>query len=91
MNEPRETAQWTCDVTVFHVDGFKKRIRAGTLGRHGGWVTVGTWEWSGLGIPPELIPDISGRITAVIEEHLCTRYGIEGELPFRWAGEAAPD
>jgi hypothetical protein len=82
-----ERAQWTLDVSVFHVKGFGKRLQAATLGQRGGWHSAGTWQWTGLGVPAALLPDIQARICAVIVEHLTTRYGIQEELPFRWAGE----
>lgn len=79
---PGEVAQWTLDVTVFHGPGFGHRLRASVLGRHGDWHTVGTWSWQGIGIPESLVPDIEARVTAVITEHLLTRYGFRQELPF---------
>jgi len=86
-NEPVEVAQWTLDVTVYHSRGFGHRVRAAVLDRRGGWHTVGTWSWKGLGFPAEMLPDVQARISAVVAEHLVTRYGIAGQLPFRWAGE----
>jgi hypothetical protein len=85
--EPIEVAQWTLDVTVFHSRGVGHRLRASVLDRRGGWRTVGSWPWKGLGFPEELLPDIDARVCSVIHEHLITRYGIAGQLPFRWAGE----
>jgi len=88
-DEPVEVAQWTLDITVYHARGFGHRLRASVLAKRGGWVTVGSWPWRGLGFPSELLPDIHARIEAVIDEHLLTRYGIRDELPLRWAGEAS--
>jgi hypothetical protein len=81
------TAQWTLDCSVFHVDGYRHVVLARVLGRRGGWVSVGSWSWTGLGVPEPLVNDLQARIAAVVAEHLVTRYGVEGELPLRWAGE----
>ena len=82
--------QWTLDVTVFHSPDFGHRIKAAVLSKRGNWFQVGQWEWTGLGIPAELLVDVVTRVNAVIEEHLVTRYGVQGTLPMRWAGDPEP-
>jgi len=87
---PASTPQWTLDVTIYHDPAFGHRIVGRVLGRTGGWSDVGSWAWKGLGVPESLLEDIQARVEAVIVEHLVSRYGVQGELPTRWAGEADP-
>jgi hypothetical protein len=83
-------AQWTLDVTIWHHFSFGHEISARVLTKRGGWVDVGTWRWQGLGIPDSLATDAASRIAAVVQEHLITRYGIQGELDIPWAGDPGP-
>jgi hypothetical protein len=86
--EPR--AQWTLDVTVFHGPEFGHQVKAAILSNRGNWMRCGTWTWSGLGIPAEVVTDIQSRVAAIISEHLVTRYGVQGQLPMTWAGDPEP-
>ena len=85
-----KVVQWTLDVSVFHGPEFGHRIYARVLGQHGGWQDVGHWTWKGLGVPEPLLTELNARLVSVITEHLVTRYGVQGELPTRWAGEPDP-
>ena len=78
--EPRELAQWTLDVTVFHHRSAGHWIRASVLDRRGGWHTVGAWSWKGSGFPAELLSDVEARVSGVIAEHLVSRYGLNHTL-----------
>jgi len=83
-------AQWTLDVTVWHEPTFGHVIHARTLGRHGGWKNVGTWRWTGLGVPDVILSDLTSRIHGVISEHLVTRYGVQGTLTRLDEGGSGP-
>jgi hypothetical protein len=83
----RENCQWTFDVSIYHRSDLGHILRGAVLDRRGGWHVVGTWTWKGLGVPAELVSDIQARVSAVVAEHLVTRYGIANQLPLRWAGE----
>jgi hypothetical protein len=85
--DSEETAQWTLDVTVFHGRGFGHRIRARVLDRRGGWNDVGTWTWTGSGVPAPLLLDIEARVRGVIAEHLISRYGLAERLAFEHQGD----
>jgi len=78
----RAVAQWTLDVTVWHGPRIGHSITAKVLSRRGGWVDVGTWQWTGFGVPPDLVADCCARIDSVIAEHLVNRYGVAERLPF---------
>lgn len=80
-------AQWTLDVTVFHAPQFGHRVIVRVLGKRAGWDIVGHWDWTGLGIPADLVDDLVAKTAAVICEHLVTRYGIQGVLDVHWAGD----
>jgi len=78
---PQETVVWTLDISVIHGSGYGHRISARVLGRHGGWIAVGSWSWSAGAIPRSLVLDIQARVSAVIGEHLTTRYGLQVDFP----------
>lgn len=88
MDQAPAIAQWTMDITVWHGATFGHRVTCRVLGKAGGWVDVGTWYWTGLGVPGDLVDDLQARLASVITEHLVTRYGVAGQLDVRWAGEA---
>lgn len=82
--------QFTLDVSIFHTPQFGHTIAAAVLTKRGGWTTVGTWSWHGRGVPEPLYADLIARVCAVLTEHLVTRYGVQGELPFEPVGDPDP-
>jgi hypothetical protein len=86
-----ESSQWTLDVSVYHLDGFRHVVRAMVLSKRGGWQTCGQWVWTGVGIPEPLLNDVVARVDGLITEHLVTRYGIQLQLPRdRQEGRSTP-
>lgn len=78
-------------VTVYHGPSFGHYIEMETAIKGRKHVTrVGLGNWKGLGIPEHLMRTASGIMVAAFEEHLVTRYGIQGELPTKWGGEPDP-
>lgn len=51
---------------------------------------TGLGQWTGVGIPEDVLRTSTGLLVAAWEEHLITRYGVKGELPLQWAGEPGP-
>lgn len=85
--ERAPVAQWTMDVTVFHAPQFGHRVVVQVLGKTGGWLRVGGIQWTGLGIPEGLLEELVAVVDGTVSQHLSARYGIQGTLPHRWAGE----
>jgi hypothetical protein len=83
-NQP--VAQWTLDVTVYHATGFRHVITAQVLTKRRGWQQIGSWSWTTLGVPADLVPDIEARVCSAITEHLVTAYGVQGTLDVRPGG-----
>lgn len=80
-DQSKSTPQWTLDVTIHHGSGYQHLIQGRVLGRRGSWMDVGSWRWSGRGIPGSVVESLTARIEAVVVEHLVTCYGIQDELP----------
>lgn len=83
--------QFRLSATVYHGSQFghylelERLIRGRDTTRR-----TGLGQWRGHGIPEDVLRTSSGLIVAQWEEHLITRYGVQGELPELWAGEAGP-
>jgi hypothetical protein len=67
-------------VTISHSSSFKHKLDISVVSQHWGPTTVAEWTWTGIGVPPEMPQDIAARVSAVITEHLVTRYGVAGTL-----------
>lgn len=91
MNYDKRNWQYRQLMTVYHGGGFghymelERQIR-GRNETH----RTGLGQWNTLGIPEDVMRTSSGLIIAAWEEHLVTRYGVQGELPMKWAGEPEP-
>lgn len=90
MREKNDKAQWALYVTVWHSQTFGHYItvETQTQGRHPKGHSGGSWK--GLGIPEQVLSELNAMLQALVTEHLVTRYGVQGELPMRWAGEPDP-
>lgn len=78
-------------LTVFHGSNFGHymEMERSWKGREE-CLRTGLGQWKGLGIPEDVLRTASGLIVAAWEEHLITRYGVQGELPTQWGGELDP-
>lgn len=79
--KPRNLAQFTLDVSVYHDPGFQREIVVQALTKRGGWIHIGSWRWTGIGVPGDLVNDLLARVDASITEHLVSRYGVQDEVP----------
>lgn len=86
-----EQWQWQMTLTIYHGAGFGHRIELTQIStnRVNEW-HKGLGSWKGLGIPEPVLNDVNAYLTSVFTEHVMTRYGIQGELPYTWAGEPEP-
>lgn len=90
MEHNERLMQWELSVEVWHSPEFGHELTA-TIYQPGRKAhEAGDWRWRGLGVDPELIEDIVGRLEAVVVEHLVTRYGLTTVNGTRWAGEPEP-
>lgn len=91
MREPNEKLQWTLTFQVYHSPTYGHKLLLCTeRGLYGDphWKSLGSWK--GLGIPEDVLTEARSSVMARIDEYLVTRYGVQGELPMKWAGEPDP-
>lgn len=90
MVERREQWQWAMLVKVLHSSHFGHRLECETRTRGRGSHTMSLGTWRGVGVPPEVVQEAQTAVAAILSDHLVTRYGVAGALPFQWGGEADP-
>lgn len=90
MEPQQEKLQWSMYVGVYHTRqfGHVMRMEHGSVGRRTQDVFLGRWK--GAGIPEPEMRTASGILIACFEEHLVTRYGVQGETPQTWMREVGP-
>lgn len=79
--------QWRLVVGVWHGQAFGHKITMGHGRAHGPLMASSLGSWKGLGIPDAVLRPATAVVLSTLEEHLITRYGIDSELPMKWAGE----
>lgn len=87
MTDNQNRLQWTLCVQIWHGPTFGHEMVASTetTGRDPSVTLLGRWK--GLGCPEPVLNSARATVDALVTEHVCTRYGIAGELPLTWAGE----
>lgn len=82
--------QWVLTLTIYHGPKFGHCAEVNTTSPRGPLTHDSVGSWRGLGVPESVLDGITAFVTGAIEEHMLTRYGIQGELAERWAGEPDP-
>jgi len=77
-------------IVVFHSPTFGHEIEISTQKQGEAPYVEATPNWKGLGVPEAVLNSACGAVHALLSEHLVTRYGVAGELPFKWSGEPDP-
>lgn len=71
-----EVPQWMLWTTVSHGPKFGHAVTLSTVSKNREPFEVARWSWTGIGVPTGLLEDLKVRQTAVLDEHLITRYGL---------------
>jgi hypothetical protein len=51
---------------------------------------IGLGQWTGVGVPADVLYSAGGLLLATFDEHLTTRYGVREELPWPPRAERDP-
>lgn len=90
MNYDVQRWQWRMLTTIYHGPGFGHYIELETISKGREGVRIGAGSWNTLGIPEPVLTQARTLLDAKFTEHLVSRYGVQGELPIKWAGEPDP-
>jgi hypothetical protein len=90
MDYGREQWQWSLRVVIFHGPAFGHRLELTTHTKGRTPLVQSMGLWKGFGVPESLVTGARARLDSVFVEHLLDRYGVAGELPFKWSGEPDP-
>ena len=80
IRNPERRLQWEMSVQIFHYPGFWRGAEVSTL-KHD-WYPIGEARWNGIGVPSDVFQSLDALVLGVLHDHLVTRYGVQGTLPF---------
>jgi len=89
--KPNDRLQWTMVFHVWHAADYGHKLQIVTYNAYnsdGKYYDAGTWK--GLGIPGAVLEQARSLADGILSEQLITRYGVQEELPVKWAGEPDP-
>lgn len=89
--KPNDKLMWTMCVHVWHAPDYGHKLQIVTYRGFDGpskYYDGGTWK--GLGIPGMVLEQVRSLADGILSEHLVMRYGLQEELPIKWAGEPDP-
>lgn len=90
MSTRDEQLQWSLCVRIWHGPSFGHQILATTQSRGRDALLHDLGVWKGIGIPEGKLTEAASTLNSLFVEHIVTRYGVAGELPFKWTGEPDP-
>jgi hypothetical protein len=82
--------QWCCYITVFHGPEFGHRISFMTQTQGREPERIDSLDWTGLGMPSDMIKTCQAIASSIVSDHLVWRYGVQDSLDFGPGGEVAP-
>ncbi len=83
--------QWTMSCEVWHARDYGHKLQVSTYrGTYGEGKHYSAGTWKGLGVPGLVLQESRSLIDGIWSEYLIHRYGIQEELPIKWAGEPDP-
>lgn len=90
MDKRKELIKWQLGLSVSHGSAYGHKLELVEYSDRWPLKVTQAGSWATSGVPEPVLNSARAMWDARFTEHLLTVYGVQGEIPRLWTGEAGP-